>query len=95
MKSACLEEITHLICDADKKVNRFVSLIFLINNNLYNGKVNIMDVSNNWNVSHRDSEKLLLDWIAKNKNRRLNSEFLVRGVDKDGNCVITVIRQYK
>jgi len=76
LKSACFDEITHLICDADKKVN-------------------ISDVSNNWNISHRDSETVLLEWIETNKKQTLNKEFLIRGVDKSGNCVITVLPENK
>lgn len=53
-------------------------------------KVNISDVSNNWNISHRDSEAVLLEWIETNKNKTLSKEFLIRGVDKSGNGVITV-----
>lgn len=53
-------------------------------------KVNISDVSNNWNISHRESETILLEWIDTNKKQPLNKEFLIRGVDKSGNCVITV-----
>lgn len=76
MKSACFEEITHLICDADKKVT-------------------ISDVSNNWNMSHRDGEQLLLEWIETNKTKSLSKEFLIRGVRKNGNCVITVLAENK
>lgn len=96
LKAACFDEITHLICDADKKVltvhyiipswNLFIlrkwSYIFI--------QVNISDVSNNWNISHRDSEAILLEWIETHKKQQLNKEFLIRGVDKSGNCVITV-----
>ncbi|KAG4080076.1 hypothetical protein HA402_014516 [Bradysia odoriphaga] len=76
LKGACFDEITHLICDADKKVN-------------------ISDVSNNWNISHRDSEAVLLEWIEKNRNQTLNKEFLIRGMDNSGNCVITVLPEDK
>jgi len=80
MKSACFEEITHLLCDADKRVN-------------------IIDISNNWNVSQKDSETILLEWsrqwIEKNKNKALVKTFFIRGVDKNGNLVISVAVEEK
>lgn len=47
-------------------------------------------MSNNWNISHRESETVLLEWIEKNKSKALSKEFLIRGVDNSGNGVITV-----
>lgn len=90
MKSACFEEITHLICDADKRVCFHRQYFWFWKLSLNYAKVNISDVSNNWNISHRDSETLLLEWIETNKNKSLSKEFLIRGVEKNGNCVITV-----
>lgn len=54
-------------------------------------KVNINEISSKWHLSLRDSESTLLDWLAQNKGRAMAKEYLIRGVDKSGHCVISVV----
>lgn len=100
-KKSCFAEISHLICDCDKKVswlalNHFqflfsevgVNIIFVFFRTL---QVNINDISNNWKISFRDSESVLLEWLKSQKNRVLTKEYIIRGVDKSERCFISVV----
>lgn len=54
-------------------------------------KVTLKQISNNWNVSLKDSETVLNKWLTAYKNDRpIVKEFLIRGTDLNGNCVISV-----
>lgn len=51
----------------------------------------LKEVSNNWNVSLKDSEIVLNKWLSTYKgDRRIVKEYLIRGTDLNGNCVISV-----
>lgn len=54
-------------------------------------KVTIKEVSTNWNVSLKDSETAMAKWALNYKgDRQLQKEYLIRGKDLNGNCVISV-----
>lgn len=48
-------------------------------------------ISNNWNISFMESESILQKWLAGYKgDKKILKDYLIRGVDLNGNCVITV-----
>lgn len=56
-------------------------------------QVTILDVSNNWHLSCKDSETILLEWLAKyNTAKQFSKEYLIRGNKADNTAVICVNR---
>lgn len=75
-KKACLEEISFLVLDSEKKIS--------INN-----------ISNNWDFSMQQSQDLLKEWVELQKGKEFTTEYLVRGVDCNGNCFISIVSDNK
>lgn len=69
-----MEEISHRICDCDKKVN-------------------LNDISNDWNLTYQQSEEMLLAWLDAHQDRSVAKEYIVRVVDKHEHCHISVVAE--
>lgn len=75
-KKACLEEISFLVLDSEKKVS-------------------VNTISNNWDVPMKKSQELLNEWIELQKGKEFTKEYLVQGIDFDGNCFISLVSDKK
>lgn len=51
----------------------------------------INHISSNWKINFRQSEALLLDWCSEHSETAVKKEYLIRGVDPQGHCVISVV----
>lgn len=75
-KKACLEEISFMVLDSEKKLS-------------------VNTISNNWDVPMKQSQELLEEWVNSQKGKDFTKEHLVRGVDFNGNCYISLISDNK
>lgn len=75
-KKACLEEISFLVLDSEKKVS-------------------VNTISNNWDVSMKQSQELLDEWIELQKGKDFTKEYLIQGIDFKGNCFISLVSDKK
>lgn len=49
-------------------------------------------IANNWNAKFKDGEAVLQTWLAKYADdRKIVKEYLVRGLDANGNVHISVV----
>ncbi|XP_031622883.1 DNA polymerase delta subunit 3 [Contarinia nasturtii] len=57
-------------------------------------KVSLVTISNNWNVPNKDGEIILEKWLKTySGDRKIAKEYLIRGVDLNGNVIITVVSE--
>lgn len=75
-KKACLEEISYLVLDSEKKVS-------------------VNTISSNWDVSMKLGQDLLNEWVELQKGKDFTKEYLVKGVDLNGNCFISIASDKK
>ena len=47
-------------------------------------------MSNKWDLTLIQCEELLEKWIKKQGSTKLSKEFIIRGIDVNGNAIITV-----
>lgn len=55
----------------------------------------VKTVSNNWNVSLQIAASLLEEWSENNPKSSLHKDYLVKGVDRNGNAIITIVPETK
>lgn len=54
-------------------------------------QVTLKKISNNWLVSNKVAQEVLLKWLEKNKTKDLVKEFVVQGKNKNGVYRISVV----